>query len=685
MPDDIAKLIENKNYAAVEDRWMEMMEAGHTVDEFVSIGQALKKAGEPSKAMVLMELLTEDFESKHDFQSAINACKNTIYFVTDDKKLRSRIAGLYRKAHPASLNLDKYIEVSGLKRGDTFFKMLQKLNELLVFDVGNYFFFENYGLGIVTEVIIPKREIVFDFEKKGRHFLDFDVARKLLIPVTVESFLYKRAKTPEQLRQMASADPVALVLLILKGANLPLSTGQIKSYLESILDKDEASRIWEKGRRHLETSPNIRISGKAQKTYQYVASGIDKDEEAITAFDRADLKGKYALAEEYARKKNALFAQVAPRLAKAIDQAWDRDPGLALDVVLLFQEHKTSASLGFNAETILLQHKPEIIIHKLSSVDHQRHLLGLIKTQHPEDWTLVFKKLILTSREPALFGEIEKHLRAQPEALKDVLQTIFMLLPNYAEQYQWLLKKMSRGELTEYRSPAYALRIINSLDQVKGIRSLVHKILDLETFDRLLGTASGDEASRILAAVDASESLAEHEKKDYRRIIQHHFPQMFKKEEEVIYATKAALTRKREELSRVLDVEIDENKKDISRAREFGDLSENFEYKVAKEKQDQLYQKVRDLETALGKARLIESDQVDTSRVSVGTRVGLKNSETGAVITYAILGRWDTDLEKNIISNEAPLAKSLLGKTVGQTVRISDVGYEIVGIGKAGS
>lgn len=683
MLDDIAKLIENKNFEAVEDRWMEMIEAGHPVDEFVSIAQALKKAGELSKAMVLMELLTEDFESKHDFQSAIIACRNTIFFVTDDGNVRERVAGLYRKAHPASLNLDKYIEISGLKRGDGFFKALEKLDALLVFDVGNYFFFENYGLGIVTEVIIPKREIVFDFEKKGRHFLDFDVARKLLIPVTTDSFHYRRAKAPAELRQMVGDNPESLILLIIKSMDSPVTPGQIKSYLETLVEKDEAARIWEKSRKQVEANRNTRVAGKAQKTYQYVASGVDKDEEAVAAFDRADLPGKYMLAEEYARKRRVLFEQIAPRLAKAINQKRDREPGLALDVALLFQDHNPAVRLGFDAETILLEHKPEVIIHKLSSIDHQRHLLGLIKRQHPDDWTSVLKKLILASREPALFGEIEKHLSAQPEVLRELFQTIFMLPHNYVEQYQWLLKKMSRGELTEYHSPAYVLRIINSLDQVKGIRSLVFKILDLETFDRLLGNAGADEASRILVALDASEALAEHEKKDYRRIIEHHFPQLFPKDEAIIYSTKEAVVRKREELRHILDVEIPENKKDISRAREFGDLSENFEYKVAKERQDQLYQKVRDLESALEKVKVIELGQVDTTHVSVGTRVTLKDANSAIETAYTILGWWDTDLEKNIISNEAPLAKSLLGKSVGQTVRIRDAEYEIVGIGKA--
>ena len=136
-------------------------------------------------------------------------------------------------------------------------------------------------------------------------------------------------------------------------------------------------------------------------------------------------------------------------------------------------------------------------------------------------------------------------------------------------------------------------------------------------------------------------------------------------------------------MNRILTVEIPENKKEIGRAREFGDLSENFEYKAAKEKQDQLYEKVKSIESDIQRAQLIEHHKIDTRHVAVGTTISLKNLKDESTVVYSILGRWDTDLTKNVISNEAPLARSLLDKEVGDRIQIDGIEYEITKINSA--
>jgi len=132
-----------------------------------------------------------------------------------------------------------------------------------------------------------------------------------------------------------------------------------------------------------------------------------------------------------------------------------------------------------------------------------------------------------------------------------------------------------------------------------------------------------------------------------------------------------------------MSMQIPENKKEIRRAREFGDLSENFEYKAARQKQAQLYGKVRIIESELNKAQIITPDAVDTTKVSIGTKVMLKNLTDEEQTHYTILGRWDTDLDKNIISNEAPVAQALLKHAPGEKITINKVRYEIVRIEKA--
>jgi transcription elongation factor GreA len=84
----------------------------------------------------------------------------------------------------------------------------------------------------------------------------------------------------------------------------------------------------------------------------------------------------------------------------------------------------------------------------------------------------------------------------------------------------------------------------------------------------------------------------------------------------------------------------------------------------------------------LKKTILIDPQKIDTARVTVGTKVTIKNTQNNEAISYTILGMWDTNLDQNIISNEAPIAQSLLGKSCGDRVILNDVEYEIVEIVK---
>jgi transcription elongation factor GreA len=112
-------------------------------------------------------------------------------------------------------------------------------------------------------------------------------------------------------------------------------------------------------------------------------------------------------------------------------------------------------------------------------------------------------------------------------------------------------------------------------------------------------------------------------------------------------------------------------------------LSENFEYKAAKERQDQLFEKAKTIESELQRIQLIKPGKVNTHIVEIGTAITLEKADTEAVVTYKILGRWDTDLSNNVISNEAPLARSMLGKQIGDSITIEGIEYKISAITNA--
>ncbi|MBO7261203.1 MAG: transcription elongation factor GreA [Bacteroidaceae bacterium] len=122
----------------------------------------------------------------------------------------------------------------------------------------------------------------------------------------------------------------------------------------------------------------------------------------------------------------------------------------------------------------------------------------------------------------------------------------------------------------------------------------------------------------------------------------------------------------------------------IAEARDKGDLSENAEYDAAKEAQAMLESKIAQLKLQIADAKLIDESMIDTSSVQILTKVKLRNVKNNAVVTYTIVPESEADLKAGKISCNTPIAKGLLGKTVGDVAEITipsgKIGFEILEI-----
>ena len=154
--------------------------------------------------------------------------------------------------------------------------------------------------------------------------------------------------------------------------------------------------------------------------------------------------------------------------------------------------------------------------------------------------------------------------------------------------------------------------------------------------------------------------------------------------EEQLLVSRSSYEAKRTEYESIVSKEIPENSKAIATAREHGDLKENSEYKMAKQDQQVLMGKKTLLEKDLGRARITDFKEASTEQVSVGSIVTVRAG--GAKTTYTLLGVWDGNPDKNILSYKTPMGAALLGRKAGDTVKVktgaSEDNYEIVTIAR---
>jgi transcription elongation factor GreA len=137
------------------------------------------------------------------------------------------------------------------------------------------------------------------------------------------------------------------------------------------------------------------------------------------------------------------------------------------------------------------------------------------------------------------------------------------------------------------------------------------------------------------------------------------------------YVTAETFERLKEELQHMKGIERPAASHAIAEAREKGDLKENAEYDAAKEAQGMLEAKIKQLEGVIANARILDESNIDTSKVSILTKVTLTNMNTKKQVTYKIVSENEADLKQGKISVTSPIGKGLLGKVIGDVAEVT--------------
>lgn len=143
------------------------------------------------------------------------------------------------------------------------------------------------------------------------------------------------------------------------------------------------------------------------------------------------------------------------------------------------------------------------------------------------------------------------------------------------------------------------------------------------------------------------------------------------------YYTEEGLNKLKAELNELKTKGRADMARQIAEARDKGDLSENAEYDAAKDAQGLLEMKISKLEEVIGNARIIDESKIDTSKVSILSKVKIKNKKNGMEVAYTIVSEEEANLKEGKISVKSPIGQGLLGKKVGDVAQIQAPGGKI--------
>jgi transcription elongation GreA/GreB family factor len=323
------------------------------------------------------------------------------------------------------------------------------------------------------------------------------------------------------------------------------------------------------------------------------------------------------------------------------------------------------------------------LINSAASITRQK-LVQTIKEKR-QDWQEIYLQIF--------FIQTDKRVLQIVFTESDQKHQNYLVDKAFVEYKRYPVQFLFFAEISNQDPYAIITRYLD-LAQVANLKfektslvSEIHKRLISNNYAlvrRSVTEITSDIAKRILVRIGEIKNLYPEERDIITNIIKLEFPELFETKDEYIYNTKTAINNKELELNKILNEAIPQVASEIGRARSYGDLRENFEFKAALAKQKRLISKVSEIRQELSKARPIDFSKIVTDKVNIGTTVTLLPLiENSQPVSYTILGPWDSDLQKEIISYLAPFAQNLLNKQVGEEI-IDDEGkrYKITEISK---
>ncbi|MGA2245312.1 MAG: GreA/GreB family elongation factor [Verrucomicrobiota bacterium] len=550
----------------------------------------------------------------------------------------------------------------------------------------------SWGFGRIKSVDTVFARFTIDFQGKPGHPMDLAFAAESLKPISKDHILARKAADLDAVRHLA-ARHIELVKIVLNSFGGKATADQIQQMLVPDVISEDWKKWWEVARREMKKDGHFIVPAKKTETVVYQAKETSLQDRLLQDFRAAKgLKARVAVVSEILKvlpdlkDKTAAAAEVFASLNPDIATHQRTQPGAALEAIFARDELHEAAGLEpaeveISAAHVWLQEGIKFgqLLESIPAAKHHRALESY-KQANPEHWhDVLLGALNLVSAK--LAKEIAAILNhsGKLEMLKETLARLINQHAASSELLLWFGKERTE-DFVDILGPEVFRAMLTAMerDQFNERRSnrLRDFILeDQQLISELTASADIEVIKDLTRALQLSPVFDDMDKRSLlaRLVKSHPAVQSLitgdqQRQETALLVSWESLERRQVEYRDLVDKKIPANSKEIAVARSYGDLRENHEYKAAKEMQKILLRRKDELEAQFNRARTVDFANAKTDVVGPGTVVVVTNLSTNQVETFAILGAWDSDPDKGVISYLTPVAMSLLNRKVGDEV-----------------
>lgn len=567
---------------------------------------------------------------------------------------------------------------------------------------GNFCLHKSFGAGKVVDWDLPAKKVTIDFEKSSGQVMELQFAFQKTEWIPTDDFRAKKIEQLEELRLLAKKDPVEMIVHLLQSHGGSMTGEALEKQVSgAVVAEENFKKWWDSAKKALKESRRVVVPQKRTEALVLRDGNRTPAEALVADFEASrDIKGMIKALEAIAADIGAFEneSEALKRLLNDIDEGAKKAArvqlGQALQLVAARDEViGSSKALELDPTAVRLS---DLILTADSTKladeagtlpsGRQRAIYEAFPTAFGDEWV---EKMVHVFDRVGARGvtEIARILsdRGQLEALETHLRSALARRALGPDALIWVCRER-KGPSGEIFSADVGASILNLLenDHLSDGPRKTSRLQTLMSEDKTLLTD-------LVEAMDVNEArnfsrrmldcpvFGELEKKSLMARIIKSRPETAelvdgdrgRKKEEPLLVSWESLERKKTELDELIRIRIPQNTKDISIARSYGDLRENFEYKSSKDLQKVLMRRKSELEKDIGRARGTDFKGSDAGKVNAGTIVTLTD-ESGKEIIMTVLGAWDSEPETKTVSYLSEVGKSLMERSIGETVSVRD-------------
>lgn len=550
----------------------------------------------------------------------------------------------------------------------------------------------SWGFGKIKAVDTVFARFTIDFPGKPGHTMDLAFAAENLKPIPKNHILARKVNDIEAVRQMA-AHHLELIQIVLHSYGGKATVDQIHQALVPDVIRDDWRKWWEVARREMKKDGHYVVPVKKSDPVIYQAQETTPAERARGDFRAAKgLKARVAVVSEVLKivpdlaDKAGVAADIVAALNTDIATHQRTQPAVALEAIfarddlqeaagLVPAEGQTAASQIWKQDGI----KFGVLMEAVAGAKHHR-ALDSFKEAFSEQWQEILRtSLNLVSAKLAKEFAALLIREGKLDLLKETLARLISQHSASSELLLWFGRERNE-DFVDILGPEVFRAMLTAMERDQFAEKRSNRLRDFILEDQeLIGelTASADiEVIKDLTrALQLSPVFDDMDKRSLlaRLVKAHPAVQSLVSGEQTRQDTNLlvsweSLDRRRVEYEELVQRKIPANSKEIAVARSYGDLRENHEYKAAKEMQKVLMRRKEELENQLARARGSDFSNAKTDVAGMGTVVETTNLDTGHRESFTILGAWDSDPDKGVISYLSPVGGALLNHKAGDEV-----------------